>query len=314
MFPRYQQPVYRPPSEAGSLLIQATYGCPHNQCAFCGMYKDTQFKARPMEEVLEDIDGAAKLYSGIGGATRGGGGGVSGTGGRGGPRVRSIFLPDGNTIALSTKKLLTILERIRQRFPDLERVTTYGGAKFVLKKSLEELKRLRQAGLVRLHMGMESGDPVTLERIRKGTTPQQIIEAGQRVKEAGIELSEYYLVGLGGTDRWEPHAAWSARVLSAIQPDFVRLRTLIIVPTTPLGQMAAAGEFTLPGPRQALEEVRTMVAGLEGNMLLLSDHVSNYVNLNGRLPDDKERLLDMLGGALKLDDSQFGQQIPWWSL
>jgi len=272
------------------------------------MYKDTQFAARPMEEVLEDIDGAAQLYDG----TVGGG---AGAGGRGGPgQVRTIFLPDGNTIALSTAKLLTILERVRQRFPNLERVTTYGGAKFVLKKSLEDLKRLRQAGLARLHMGMESGDPVTLERIRKGTTPEQIIEAGQRVRQAGIELSEYYLVGLGGTDRWEPHAVESARVLSAIEPDFVRLRTLIIVPTTPLGQMAAAGEFTLPGPRQALQEVRTMVAGLEGSMLLLSDHVSNYVNLNGQLPDDKERMLEMLDRALEMDESDFGQQIPWWSL
>ena len=261
-----------------------------------------------MEEVLEDIDGAARLYGGV----AGGGDGAGGRGGTG--QVRTIFLPDGNTIALSTGKLLTILERIRRRFPDLERVTTYGGAKFVIKKSLEELIQLRQAGLARLHMGMESGDPVTLERIDKGTTPDQIIEAGRRVKEAGIELSEYYLVGLGGTDRWEPHARESARVLSAIEPDFVRLRTLVLIPTTSLGQMAAAGEFTLPGPRQALEEVRTMVAGLQGSMLLLSDHVSNYVNLNGQMPDDKGRLLEMLDKALEMDEADFGQQIPWWSL
>ncbi len=317
MFPRYQQPVYRPPSEAGSLLIQATYGCPHNKCAFCGMYKDTQFRARPMAEVLEDIDGAAKLYGGypgIGSGIGNGPGGKSGAGTGIGGRVRTIFLPDGNTIALSTGKLLTILERIAERFPGLERVTTYGGAKFVIRKSLEELKRLRQAGLSRLHMGMESGDPVTLELINKGTTPEQIIEAGQLVRQAGIELSEYYLVGLGGIERWEAHARESARVLSAIQPDFVRLRTLVPIPTTPLGKMMASGEFVLPGPRQSLEEVRLMVAGLEGQMLLLSDHVSNYLNLNGRLPDDKEPMLAMLDRALELDDAQFCEQIPWWSL
>jgi len=293
MEPRYQMPLYRPPSEAGSLLIQATYGCPHNDCAFCGMYKKVRFKARPLDEVLEDIDGAAELY---------------------GASVKTIFLPDGNTIILSMGKLLAILERIALRFPDLERVTCYGSARYVVKKSLDDFKTLRKAGLSRLHMGMESGDAKTLKRINKGTTPQEIIEAGRLVRDAGIELSEYYLVGLGGVDRSEDHARESARVINAIRPDFVRLRTLVPVPGTPLGDAIHEGRFVLPGSRDCVNELRILVENLECSTLLLSDHVSNYVDLNGRLPDQKEELLAGLDRCLEMSDEEFKEQPPWYML
>lgn len=293
MEPRYRMPLYRPPSEAGSLLIQATYGCPHNACAFCGMYKKVKFKPRPMEEILEDIDGAAELY---------------------GESVKTVFLPDGNTIVLSVNKLLTILERIRLRFPDLERVTCYGAARYVIKKSVADLVKLREAGLTRLHMGMETGDGPTLERIKKGTTPDEIIEAGRRVRAAGMELSEYYLVGLGGVERSEQHARESARVLNAIEPDFVRLRTLVPVPDSPLGAEIRSGKFTLPGPLECLRELRILVGDLTGRMLLLSDHVSNYVDLNGRLPDDRQTMIDGLDRCLKMDEKEFRDQLPWWAL
>ncbi len=293
MEPRYQMPLYRPPSEAGSLLIQATYGCPHNLCTFCGMYKKVKFKARPLEEVLEDIDGAAQLY---------------------GSTVRTIFLPDGNTIILSMRKLLAILERIQLRFPDLERVTCYGSARYVVKKSLEDLKTLREAGLERLHMGMESGDAITLKRIRKGTTPEEIIEAGRLVRDAGIELSEYYLVGLGGTERSDDHARESARVLNAIRPDFVRLRTLVPVPGTPLGDAIHEGRFVLPGSSECMRELRLLVENLDCATLLLSDHVSNYVDLNGRLPDQKEELLASLDRCLEMSEDEFKTQPPWYML
>jgi len=238
MEPRYRMPLYRPPSEASSLLIQATYGCPHNACTFCGMYKQSRFRTRPMQEILEDIDAAAGLY---------------------GKAVKTVFLPDGNTIVLSTNKLLTILGRIAERFPDLERVTCYGSARYVVKKSREDLEALRAAGLKRIHMGMESGDGPTLEHIKKGTDPEEIVAAGRRVRAAGIEISEYYLVGLGGLDRAGDHARESARVLNAIEPDFVRLRTLVIVPGTPLGEEARAGRFTLPGALDCLRELRLLV-------------------------------------------------------
>lgn len=286
-------PLYRPPSEAGSLLIQATYGCPHNGCTFCPMYKDVKFRARPIDEVLEDIDEAAEEY---------------------GSGVKTVFLPDGNTIVLSKKKLLAILDRLSARFPDLKRVTCYGSARYVVRKSVDDLKELRKAGLSRLHMGMESGDRVTLERTGKGTTPEEIIEAGRRVREAGIELSEYYVVGLGGTERARQHARESAWVLNAVAPTFVRLRTLVPVPGTPLHDEVEAGRLVVPGVLDSLRELRLLISGLMCQTQLLSDHISNHVDLNGRFPEDKESLLEALDRCLELDEESFRGQVPWWVL
>jgi radical SAM superfamily enzyme YgiQ (UPF0313 family) len=257
------------------------------------MYKKVRFQTRPMEEILEDIDAAADLY---------------------GNAVKTVFLPDGNTIILSTRKLLTILERIAERFPDLERVTSYGSARFVIRKDLEDLKKLRAAGLKRIHMGMESGDGPTLERIRKGTTPDEIIAAGRRVRNAGIEISEYYLVGLGGLERSESHARESARVLNAVAADFVRLRTLVLVPGTPLWEETRSGDFAPPGILDCLRELRLLVENLECKTLLLSDHISNYVDLNGRFPEDREALLSGLDECLAMDEDDFGRRPPWWAL
>jgi len=286
-------PLYRPPSEAASLLIQATYGCPHNACAFCGMYKEVRFGPRPIDDVLEDIDAAADFYGGA---------------------AKTIFLPDGNTIILSTKKLLAILERIALRFPRLERVTCYGSARFVIKKSLEDLKALRAAGLKRIHMGMESGDAVVLERVKKGAMPDEIIRAGRLVRAAGIELSEYYLVGLGGEERAGEHARESARVLNAVEPDFVRLRTLIPVPGTPLWEEIEKGRFALPGPHACLGELRDLISRLDCKTLLLSDHISNYADLKGRLPEDREALLEDLDRCLAMKPEDLDHRPPWWAL
>ncbi len=293
MTPRYRMPLYRPPSEASSLLIQATYGCPHNDCTFCPMYKGVKFRARPVREVLEDIDEAALEY---------------------GRHVKTVFLPDGNTIVLSQRKLLEILERLMARFPSLERITCYGSAKYVVRKSVEELKELLEAGLKRLHMGMESGDPATLDLAGKGTTPEEIIEAGCRVRDAGIELSEYYIVGLGGEERAREHARGSARVLNAISPTFVRLRTLVPVPGTKLHEEVEAGSFVLPCVLDCLRELRLLISALECETELLSDHISNHVNLNGRLPDGKEALLEALDRCLECDEESFRGQAPWWLL
>ena len=291
MEPRYRMPLYRPPSEASSLLIQATYGCPHNGCTFCGMYKNVRFRPRPLDDVLEDIDGAAEIYAG----------------------VKTVFLPDGNTIILSTRKLLAILERIALRFPDLERVTCYGSARYVVKKTPADLKKLRSAGLKRIHMGMESGDAVTLDRINKGTTPDEIIAAGRLVRDAGMEISEYCLVGMGGTVRSEAHARESARVLNAIAPHFVRLRTLTAVPGTPLAADLDEQRFELPGPIECLREVRSLVEDLDCETHLVSDHISNYTDTNGHFPRDKAAILDRLDRCLGLDDGDF-QRTPWWVL
>lgn len=282
---RYEGTVYRPPSEADSLLIQATIGCPHNKCTFCSMYKQTSFKIRPVEDIKEDLRSARQYY---------------------GQFVESLFFPDGNTIIMKTAQLIEIFSYARELFPHLKRITVYGSARFVNKKTVDELRQLKAAGLSRIHTGMESGDDVTLERIRKGTTAAEIIQAGLKLKEAGIDTSEYYLVGIGGLDRWREHAVESARVLSSFSPDFIRLRTFVPVPGTPIYEEYKAGDFKLLTPHQALKEIELLINHLqcEGSRVL-SDHISNYWNINGYLPDDREEMLAEIKTALQVPENRF---------
>lgn len=282
---RYEGTVYRPPSEAGSLLIQATIGCPHNKCSFCSMYKETKFRLRPAEEIKEDLLSARNHY---------------------GEYVNSLFFPDGNTIIMKTDQLVEILEYARSLFPYLERITVYGSARFVNRKSADDIQRLKDAGLTRVHTGMESGDDVVLDRIRKGTTAEEIIAAGKKLKAAGIDTSEYYLVGIGGRDRSREHALASARVLSEFSPDFIRLRTYVPIPGTPLYEDFRNGTFQLLNPHQALEEVRLLIENLECiNSIVLSDHVSNYWDVNGLIPRDRGQMLMALEQGLSMDESYF---------
>jgi len=248
------------------------------------MYKSVKFRTRPKDELLEEIDWAGETY---------------------GDLIRTIFLPDGNTLVLKTEKLLPILNRIKEKFPKLERITCYGSARYAIKKTAEEFKRLKEAGLTRIHMGIESGDAKTLENIKKGATREEIIDAGVRVKKAGIEISEYILVGIAGPERSIIHAKESARVLNAIEPTFVRFRTYVPVPGTPLGDEYASGQFTLLSAHQCLKEIRTVVDNLKGSMILCSDHVSNYADISGKLPDDKNSILKKLDHCLSLDEEAF---------
>ncbi len=282
---RYEGTVYRPPSEANSLLIQATIGCPHNKCSFCSMYKESRFKIRPVEEIKEDLLAARQYY---------------------GEFVESLFFPDGNTIIMKTAQLIEIITYARELFPHLQRITVYGSARFVNKKSVEDLQQLKDAGLTRIHTGMESGDDVTLQSIHKGTTAAEIIEAGLKLKKVGIDTSEYYLVGIGGKERWREHALESARVLSAFSPDFIRLRTFVPVPGTPIYDDYKQGSFKLLSPHEALQEIGLLISNLhcEGSYVL-SDHVSNYWNISGRLPDDREIMLDGIKTALAVPENRF---------
>lgn len=282
---RYEGTVYRPPSEANSLLIQATIGCPHNKCTFCSMYKNTRFRLRSVQEIKEDLLMARDYYGDI---------------------VSSLFFPDGNTIIMKTEQLEEIFLYAQQLFPRLKRITVYGSARFVNKKSAQDLKRLKEAGLSRVHTGMESGDDVTLERIKKGVTSAEIIEAGSKLKEAGIQTSEYYLVGIGGKERTREHALESARTLSAISPDFIRLRTFVPVPGTPLYEDYRQGQFQLLSPHEALREVRLLVEKLHcENSMVLSDHVSNYWDVQGLIPRDREQMLADIDQALQIDEKRF---------
>jgi radical SAM superfamily enzyme YgiQ (UPF0313 family) len=269
----YDFPPYRPPSEAYSLLLRVTRGCPWNRCIFCSMYKDMTFERRPLEEIREDIGHAAQLYGGS---------------------ARTAFIGDSNSLVTKTELLCEVLRELYASFPHLERVTSYARAKTIAKKELDDLKELRKAGLVRLHVGLESGDAETLEFIHKGATPEEQIKAGLKAKEAGFELSLYILLGIGGRQRWKEHADATARVLNEIDPLFIRVRNLVPQLGSPLYELKQRGEFAVSPPDLILEEERRIIEGLEVTSEFLSDHISNYLPLNGRMPRDKAALLQAL--------------------
>ncbi len=304
---QFELPPYRPPSEARSLLIRATRGCPWNKCAFCPMYKDKKFELRPVDEVKQDILAMKKLseevkewawkighgdsveqiaiYNGILWLDNDGG-------------VRKAFIGDSNSIIMKTEDFAHIIEFLYQSFPTLERVTSYGRAHTIRRKQLEELKRWKEAGLSRLHVGLETGDDELLAYVNKGSTSEQMIEAGRKVNESGISLCEYVILGLGGPDRWQQHAEATARVLNAINPDFIRVRTLRLEPGTPLYERHQQGEFKLSSPEEVLREERRLIENLEVSSEFVSDHVTNYLNINGKLPQDKRRMLDYIDRVL----------------
>ncbi|MBI4834967.1 MAG: radical SAM protein [Planctomycetes bacterium] len=282
---KYVEPVYRPPSEADSLLIQATLGCPHNKCTFCGMYKGVKFSIRSVKDIKEDITSARELY--------------------GTEAVHSMFLPDGNTIIMKTDELEEIFKFSYKTFPKLKRITLYASGKILKFKILEDLKRLHKAGLTRLHKGLESGNDEVLKRIQKGADAKTMIETGKRVKEAGIELSEYVLVGIGGKELTKEHAIDTAKVLNAVNPDFIRLRTWVPVPIAPLYKDYQTGKFKLLSPHEALREVKLLIENLEIDSLLLSDHISNFLNISGQLPRDKQSMLKRIDEGLKMDENSF---------
>jgi len=282
---RYEGPIYRPPSEADSLLIQATVGCPHNKCTFCMIYKKgPPYRIRPVQDICDDIDAARDFY---------------------GETVSTLFFPSGNTIAMPPSDLAAICRHARETFPGLQRITVYGSSQYILKKGLADLVALREAGLRRIHVGLESGDDVVLRRVKKGTTAAEQIAAGRLVKEAGIELSEYVILGLGGAERSTPHALNTAAALNAIAPDFVRLRTLVPKINTLLLHEIQKRRFELLAPHAVLREARLLVDRMECRTCLASDHYSNYLDLTGRLPDDKRRLLEAVDRALTWDEDRF---------
>ena len=274
----YDFPPFRPPSEAESLLLRVTRGCPWNRCTFCSMYKDLKFEIRDVEEVKHDIELARELY---------------------GPRVRTVFIGDSNSLVVKTESLIEILKFLYAGFPAVERVTSYGRAKTLVRKPLEDLERIRKAGLTRLHVGLETGDPELLKEINKGATPEEMIEGGKKAKQAGFEYSLYVLLGAGGEDRWEQHARGTAAVLNQVDPHFIRVRTLIPQPNCPMHEEMMDGRFRLPSPETILKETRLLLADLKVTSEFVSDHVSNLLPLHGRLPGAKEGMVRMIDEALQ---------------
>jgi len=274
----YEMPPFRPPSEAFSVLIRVTRGCPWNRCAFCPMYKGSRFQKRSVGEVKADIEVAARLYG----------------------DARTAFLGDADSIIIPADHLVEILEHLYRCVARLGRVTSYGRAKTVFRKPLEDLRRLSETGLSRLHVGLESGDDDTLSAMLKGVTAAQAVEAGLKVKEAGISLSEYVLIGLGGKDNYLKHAERTAAALNKIDPDFIRVRTLVVIPGTPLASMLEDGGFTPCSALELLDEERRLLTSLDGiRSTFTSDHVSNLLPLQGKLPDDKDRMIRALDEAIE---------------
>ena len=274
---RYFGSVYRPPSEARSLIVQVTYGCSHNTCDFCSMYKEKQFRLRPMEEILEDFRMARQAYS----------------------VVRRIFLADGDALIRPAADLERILESIAELFPECERVTCYASPSSIHKRTPEELVRLRERNLTMVYMGLESGCDQVLKKMRKGHTAADIVAAGQKINAAGIELSVTAISGLGGVELWREHAMDTAAALSAMKPAYIGLLTLMVEPGTPLYDWVRKGEFTLLDSRQVLEETALLIAQLdcEGAVFRMN-HASNYLTLKGTLNEDKQALLQRIHSAM----------------
>ena len=279
----WEQGPIRPPSEAASLLVRVSRNCPWNRCAFCPVYKGEKFSLRSAGEVIVDLQEMKLAY---------------------GDSPRTVFLQDANPLLTKPDELIKILEAIRRLFPRVERVTAYARSHTLARRSLADLKRIRQAGLDRLHVGMESGCDAVLRLVQKGTTRAEQIEGGRRAKQAGFELSEYLMPGLGGRELSAEHARDSASAIREIQPDFVRLRTLAVIPGTPLEELVQQGKFTPPAEVEIVREIRMFLEGLEGvTTRLESDHMLNLLmELRGQLPRERERLIGICDEFLKLPE------------
>ena len=243
-----------------------------------------KFKVRPVPEIKADLEEARRVY---------------------GDRVRTIFLPAGNTIAMPTDALAQVCRHAHRLFPRLERLTVYGSSRYIFRKGPEKLRVLADAGLRRLHVGLESGDDEILSRIRKGATAQEQVAAGCMVRQAGIELNTYVILGIGGQERTGAHAQETAAVINAIRPDVVRLRTFVPKVRTPLLDDVLAGRFQMLTPHGVLAETLALLGVITVPTLVASDHYTNYVNLAGRLPQDREAMLRTLKEALKQEESAF---------
>lgn len=267
---RYEGTLYRPPSEAYSLIVQATIGCSHNSCSFCSMYKNKAFRIRPVKEIIEDFKEARNRYS----------------------RVEKVFLADGDALIINTGDLITILQNIKSLFPECKRVGVYGSPKSILGKTKEELEYLKEQGLGIIYLGIESGSDKILREINKGVTSKDIIEAGKKVREVGIVLSVTLISGLGGKENTKEHAQDSAKIINAINPDYLGVLTLMIEEGTELQLKIDSSEFSLLSPREVMEEMKGFLESIEvKGTVFRSNHASNYINLGGILSEDKDKIL-----------------------
>lgn len=274
----YVQPVYRPPSEARSLILQASLGCSHNRCKFCYMYRDKRFKARNWGDLKSDIDEAAALY----------------------PETRRIFLADGDAFALSSERLMAVLDYLGESFPGLERVSCYANPENLLVKSVTEIRSLLSRKLSILYYGIESGDPDVLKRVDKGATPAQMAEGCAKAQEAGMRLSVTIILGLGGKEGSLKHARLTAELLNKVNPRFLSALTLMLGPHRETFRKAMGDGFTFNSPVDDVRELGELVAALDVDRCIFrSNHASNYLPLKGTLKKAKARLLEEITLALE---------------
>ena len=274
---RYKGKVYRPPSEAYSLIVQVTYGCSHNGCAFCDMYDDKHFAMRPMDEIREDFEMARQVYR----------------------HVERVFLADGDALMRKTEDLLQILGLVYGLFPECQRVTCYASPTSLQIKSEEDLRLLRQRGLQMVYMGLESGCDAVLERMNKGHTAAAIVAAGQKARHCGLALSVTAISGLGSVALWRQHAVGTAEALSAIKPEYIGLLTLMVEHGTPLEKWVREGSFTVLSPVEVLKETELFLQHIdaEGSVFRMN-HASNYLTLKGTLNQDRQAMLDKVQKGL----------------
>lgn len=276
---RYEGKLYRPPSEANAYILQATIGCSWNHCTYCDMYRDKAFRIRDLHDTLEDLQTAAVVAA---------------------DAIDKVFVADGDALVMPLDHWLPILEVAQRGFPRLRRVSCYATAPAVLDKSDEELAALAAAGLTRLYIGPESGDPQTLKRIAKGASFGEHVLAAQRARAAGMELSVIALLGAGGIERSAAHAEATARLVTEMDPEFFAALTLTVVPGTPQAKLAEQGRFVLPELPQLLAELRTIVATARpSDALFRTNHASNHLPLAGRLPRDRDRIVAVIDDALE---------------
>ncbi len=286
---RYEGSIYRPPSEADSLILQATIGCSYNRCTFCAMYREKKFRVRPLEELREEIAWARENL----------------------PGVRKVFLADGDALVAKASFLHQVLEELNRAFPGLRRVSAYASPQSIQVRTVEEMRNLKEAGLGLYYLGIESGDDAALAEMEKGVDAEEMIACGRKVGEAGVRLSTMILLGAGGRAGSRRHAEASAKVVNAIQPKFVSTLVMSPVPGTPLGDQDARGEFDRLTPVELAAELRTFLAGLELNgTIFRSNHASNYLALAGTLPKDKARMVAALDAVL--NDPEHAPFRPEW--
>lgn len=274
----YQGIVYRPPSEAGSLIVQVTIGCSQNGCTFCSMYKDKNFHTRNIDEILKDFKEARGLYK----------------------NINKIFLADGDALICRFDMLIKILDFIKEYFPECKQISCYASAKSILLKSEEELKTLKDKGLKMVYLGLESGSNKILKRVKKGVTTKEMIEAANKIHNAGIMLSVTAISGLGGYELWEEHAVETGKTLSIMNPEYIGLLTLMIEPGVPLENEIKNGTFKVMDPYDILKETKLLIENLNcDNAVFRANHASNYVNLKGTINKDKKELINKLNDALE---------------